>query len=158
MSKPLSHPYSSWRDPNGPLQRKLLGIIDAAGHKGVTVRELYPRFSTNEASDVYAHHGWLSGALSTMHADLRIVRLADKRDGCKIYVHPDFIDSRVVEAQGRGGLSKDEQIRLQALDERLSYWFQIDTEGSRFGTTKTKAERYPAQFFREFRALYTEIQ
>lgn len=146
--------YSSWRDPDGALQKRLFAIVDGAEHHGVTVRETYPRFSSNQQHPEYAHHGWISGALSMLHADLRIVRLSERRDGCKVYVTPDFIDGRRAEAQGRGGPSKEEIVHGQSVLSFLEYWLQVDTEGARFGTDKTKAERNQPLFFRELKAVF----
>lgn len=47
------------------------------------------------------HHGTASGALSILHRNGRIARLAERRDGCKIYVVPQYVMGRTTETQGR---------------------------------------------------------
>lgn len=141
--------YTGWTDER--LQKRILGLIDRAGHKGLCVAELRMLIPDTEA-----HHGWISGALSVLHADLKIARLKEKRLGCKVYVEPDFLDSREAEAQGRGGPSKDDTVFAMRVIGFLEYWLQVDTAGARFTTDKSKAERNPFLFFRELRALWIE--
>ena len=150
----MSSRYSSWRDPNGALAKRLVALIDQAGFNGLTVREAYTRFSTNPQHPDFAHHGWISGALSTLHGDLVIARLSEKRDGCKIYVHPDFLANRKAEAQGRGNLTKEQRAFFESLDSTLEYWLQVDTQGSRFGTDLTKAERNHRLFLKELKGIW----
>lgn len=153
----MSSLYSSWRKPDSPLQKRLLSLIDAAGHQGLTVHEAYNHFdTTNVNSPQFAHHGWISGALSVLHGDLRIARLSEKREGCKVYVHPDFLDNRRAEAQGSGRPSKEEVEWLRSLDSFLEYWMQVDTEGSRFGTDRTKAQRNQRLFFSEISGIWEQ--
>ncbi|GAB2733159.1 hypothetical protein [Nocardioides pakistanensis] len=47
------------------------------------------------------HHGTASGVLSVLHMVGDIARLAQTRNGCKIYVMPRYVGARVVEPQGR---------------------------------------------------------
>lgn len=131
------------------LQKHVLRLIDAATHRGLTVAEIREAIPAN-------HHGTLSGVLSVLHADMKIARLAEKREGCKIYVHPDYLDGRAAEAQGRGGMSKAEVTFFESLDGFLEYYLQVDVDGSRFGTDKTKAERNQRLFFQQLKALYAE--
>lgn len=131
------------------LHSQVLRLIGAAGHQGLTVaevRDLLPQH----------HHGTLSGVLSILHQDMVIARLADKRNGCKIYVHPGFLDGRSAEQQGRGGASKAEIEHALSLVGLLEYWLQVDSGGSRFGTDRTKAERNHPLFFRELKSLWEE--
>jgi hypothetical protein len=148
--------YSNWHSPDAPLQRRLLGLVDSRLHTGLTSRESYAYFDSRPDHPDFAHHGWISGALSILHKDLKIVRLSEKREGCKIYVTPDFIDSRQVEVQGRGGLSKDVVEFLETMDEFLEYWMQVDNDGARIATDRTKAERNQRLFFKELRARWEE--
>jgi hypothetical protein len=153
---PGPHRYASWGRADAPLQRRLFSIVDMLGHKGLTSWEGYAYFDTDPNSPDFAHHGWISGALSLMHKDLRIAGLAEKRDGCRIYVGLDFIDGRECVAQGRDGLTKDEAQFLQSLDEFMSYWMQVDNDGARIATDRTKAERNQRLFFKELRARWEE--
>jgi hypothetical protein len=148
--------YSGWRNADGALQRRLLGIVDSKAHQGLTSREAYAYFDTRPNHPEFAHHGWISGALSLLHADLKIIRLADKREGVKIYVTPDFIDSRQCEVQGRGGPGKDVVQFLQSVDEFLAYWMEVDQAGAKFKTDRTRAERNNPLYFRELRALWAD--
>jgi hypothetical protein len=63
-----------------------LDIVAASRFDGVTSRELGKQMRT--------HHGASSGALSALHKDGQIVRLADKRNGQSIYVLPKFARNR----------------------------------------------------------------
>lgn len=47
------------------------------------------------------HHGTASGVLSVLHKEGVLARLSERRDKCKVYVHPDFVQGREVEAHGR---------------------------------------------------------
>lgn len=114
--------------------------IDKASFTGLTVAELRERMPAD-------HHGHISGALSLLHRDLRIARLAEKREGCKVYVHPDFLAGRKAEPQGNGNLPKDEVEELLALREFIDYWLEEDVTGSRFVTTLSRAEIHKKMFF-----------
>ena len=130
------------------LHNQVLRLVDAAGHTGVTIAELRDALPAH-------HHGTLSGVLSLLHRDMRIARLVDKRNGCKIYVEPDFLDGRSAEAQGRG-VSKEEALFGQSLVGFLEYWMQVDTEGARFVTDKTKAERNQKMFFNQLKRMWED--
>lgn len=69
-------------------QRSILQLLGEAGPFGATVKEL--REATGE------HHGQVSGSLSSMHAEGRIVALMnDRRNGCGVYVLPAHTLSRI---------------------------------------------------------------
>lgn len=131
------------------LTKKVLALVDREAHRGLTIAELRDKVDAH-------HHGTLSGILSLLHRDLEIVRLSEKRDGCKVYVHPDFIDGRSAEIQGRGGPSKAEIEHAMSVVGMLEYWLQVDEDGARFKTDKTKAERNPRLFFKELRAIFEQ--
>lgn len=142
--------YSSWSNPDGPLARRLIGFIDRNAHRGATVHECYPLFETSNTNHPdFASHGWISGALAVLHRDLAIVRLSEKRNGAKVYVTPDFIDSRKCEVQGRGGLTKEQVAHYHQLCEHLEYWMQVDSEGARIRTDQTKARRNMPMFVKQ---------
>ena len=141
--------YTSYRDER--LQAKILRLVDMRQWGGMTVHELRQAIPEHEA-----HHGWISGALSELHRTNRLARLSDKRAGCKIYVTPDFIDSRPCEAQGHTGLSKEEILFFEDLDTFMNYWMRIDTDGARITTDRTKAERNHRLFFTELRKMWED--
>lgn len=74
-------------------QSAAIFTLHQAGEDGLTWKEL------GEAMGW--HHGTASGCLSVLHMAGRIERLSEKRDRCKVYVHPDFVAGRETEAHGR---------------------------------------------------------
>jgi hypothetical protein len=74
-------------------QSAALFALYEAGHDGLTWKELGDKMGW--------HHGTASGALSVLHKDERIARLAESRDRCKVYVHREYVAGREVEAHGR---------------------------------------------------------
>lgn len=74
----------------GERQRVVLKALGIAGARGMTVKEL-----RNYMRD--AHHGQVSSALTNLHRAGRIERLVEKRDKCKVYVLPGFVNGRTVE-------------------------------------------------------------
>ena len=131
------------------IHRKVFALIDNAGHAGLTIAELRSMVPAH-------HHGTLSGVLSILHQEMKIARLGEKREGCKVYVEPDFLDGRSAEAQGRGGPSKPEIEHAMSVVGMLEYWLQVDSDGSKFGTDKTKAERNQRLFFKELKVLFEQ--
>ena len=84
------------RDASGKTlssQNDTLKYLHDAGDTGLTVQEL--RDMTGW------HHGIASSSLTNLHGVNKIARLADKRNRCHIYVHPDFVNGRVTEQKGR---------------------------------------------------------
>lgn len=74
-------------------QRAVLAYLHFRGHHGATWRE---------AGEVlHVHHGSVSGALSNLHKVGRIVRLAETRNRCKVYVLDEFVDGRDTEPYGK---------------------------------------------------------
>lgn len=68
-------------------QQSILACMRAVGASGWTVaelRHLYPEW----------HHGQISAALTTLHKAGRIARLAERRNGCAIYVDPEQVHGR----------------------------------------------------------------
>ena len=72
-----------------PLRIKILDAMTVAGTNGITVKEV--------RQTIEPHHGHSSGCLSLMHEEGLINRLAETRDGCKIYVLIKFVDGRETE-------------------------------------------------------------
>lgn len=74
-------------------QQAALFYVFREGADGITWKEL---------GDIMGwHHGTASGALSVLHKEGAIARLSERRDRCKVYVHPDFVEGREVESHGR---------------------------------------------------------
>jgi len=71
------------------FQRGALTMIAEAEDFGVTWQELSERFKV--------HHGTASGVLSVLHLAGKIERLTATRNGCKIYVSPDWVFFRPTE-------------------------------------------------------------
>ena len=76
-------------DSSGRTSARLNMTVQAlagVGSQGMTWKEL---------SDVTGwHHGQASGALTVLHKNGRVVRLLEKRNRCRVYVLPDFVDGR----------------------------------------------------------------
>lgn len=60
--------------------------------EGVTVKEL------REILEI--HHGKASSILSNDHKAGKLARLTEKRNGCRVYVLPEFVDGRETEKYG----------------------------------------------------------
>lgn len=78
------------RDATGltsQTQMALLGLLDDAQEYGVTIAEAREQISGQ-------HHGSLSGALTNMNNDNRVVMLSAKRGRCHIYVLPEYQGER----------------------------------------------------------------
>jgi hypothetical protein len=76
------------------------------GGYGVTVKELRDR--TNW------HHGQASSTLTVMHKAGDIACLAEKREGCHVYVLPDFVQDRETREPGtirRTKVNEDDEFR-----------------------------------------------
>jgi len=65
---------------------QVLQWIRGTGAGGTTWKEF--------ATGMSMHHGQASGALSKLHRRGKIARLTERRDRCKVYVHPDFVNGR----------------------------------------------------------------
>lgn len=77
----------------GQRQRDVLAFLAGCGPWGVTWAELA------HALDV--HHGTASGVLSVLHKDNRLARLSLRRNRCKVYVLPEYVNGREIEPHGR---------------------------------------------------------
>jgi hypothetical protein len=92
-----SHQRAKKQDKEGETQARqraiLLALLDAESD-GLTWKEVDSLLEIN-------HHGSTTGSLSNLHKANKIARLAEKRGRCKIYVHPDYINGRETERQGR---------------------------------------------------------
>lgn len=76
-------------------QRATLSALLDRGTRGLTWHELAERQGW--------HHGQASGVLSVLHKAGRVVRLAESRGRCRIYVHPLYVADRDTEPQGKTG-------------------------------------------------------
>jgi hypothetical protein len=84
---------ANYEDANGITSLRQRLTIDAlylAKVHGLTWKEL------GEAMGW--HHGQASGCLSALHKERYIARLTASRNGCRVYVHPDHVAGRKVEA------------------------------------------------------------
>lgn len=70
-------------------QRLVLHALSGAGRYGRTWREL--------ADETGMHHGQASGTLTVLHKVGRVSRLSHKRDRCRVYVLPEYVDGRETE-------------------------------------------------------------
>jgi hypothetical protein len=78
---------STAAEPSRRLQLgPALAAVKRAGPKGITWTEL--------AWLAHTHHGQASGALSNLHRSGLILRLAERRGRCGIYVTPDNVADR----------------------------------------------------------------
>jgi hypothetical protein len=77
----------------GQRQRDVLAYLAGCGPYGATWPEV--------AAVLGTHHGTASGALSVLHKESRIARLAERRGRCKIYVRPEYVNGRETEPHGR---------------------------------------------------------
>lgn len=109
-----SHERAAVEDSDGTTsarQATVLRFLAARGPLGATWRDL------GTAMDW--HHGKASGALSVLHKTERIARLSERRDRCKVYVLPEYIDGRDTERHGgrlRGTAGNVPEVRM--LSER----------------------------------------
>ena len=86
------------RDRGGKTKKAqdfILKRLSRDGTYGLTVKEL------RECELFGGHHGSASGALSNLHEARLIARLAERRDGCKVYVLPRYVQGRVTEPHKR---------------------------------------------------------
>jgi len=77
----------------GERGRTVLHLLGQQGSYGMTVAEL--RGYTDW------HHGQASSALTNLHLSNQIDRPTETRDRCKVYVLPQHVNARPVEAPGR---------------------------------------------------------
>ena len=80
------------QDSNGTTGRRQLETLQFLAMRanyGATWKEL--------AEQLSLHHGSASGVLSVLHLAGRVERLHSSRNGCKIYVMPEFVLGRATE-------------------------------------------------------------
>jgi hypothetical protein len=97
-------------DANGTTedrQQRILGQVGHWGQQGRTVKELRDRYPD-------MHHGQISSALTGLHKAGKILRLAEKRDRCSVYVHPSFLLGREVVPPGRNRRQKVDPAMTEA--------------------------------------------
>lgn len=73
---------------SGVLGKRLFQVLEFTefcGKRGVTVADV---------RELGLHHGQASSALTTLHQQGRIARLADRRNRCHIYVAPEYVAGR----------------------------------------------------------------
>lgn len=72
------------------VQERVLSLVRAAGFDGLTMREGCAAISGHPDKG----HQSVSSALSNLHREGRIVRLKKRRDGCGVYVAPEYGEGR----------------------------------------------------------------
>lgn len=91
-----SEKHATDADSDGTTAQRQTEVLSALRrhlHYGLTWKEL---------ADTYGwHHGNASGALSVLHKEGHIARLAEARGKCKVYVLPEYVGARDTEAHGR---------------------------------------------------------
>jgi hypothetical protein len=92
-------------------------LLNSRLHFGATFQETMTFLSDLTGDPV--HHGTASSVLSNLHKEGLIARVGDVRDNCKIYVHPQFIDGRTTEKQGRDRLTVDEREFLARVKDQV---------------------------------------
>jgi hypothetical protein len=86
-------------------QRRVLTWLAERGPVGATWKDVAGRYDW--------HHGQASGALSTLHKEGRVARLAEeRRTKCAVYVLPEHVGDRPTAAHGRQETDKDREIAL----------------------------------------------
>lgn len=91
-----SHDRAVTADSDGTTGRNqnlTLSILRDREYDGITWREL--------AAACDWHHGTASGVLSVLHKAGKIARLTEKRDKCRVYVLPEWVEGRTTDTQGR---------------------------------------------------------
>lgn len=116
----------------GPLSRKdvILQTLTYLQHHGATVAEMRADFPEEPGNG--DHHGSWSGQMSLLHRDGTIERLQEQRDGCDIYVLPEWVEGRQTKPQGR---------RPSDLEMRLAYWMAPEKPGDFI-----RARKYQSMF------------
>lgn len=74
-------------------QNQTVGHLYLERERGMTWREI--------AEITGWHHGTVSGALSVLHKAGKICRLLEKRNRCRVYVLPEYVNGRETDEQGR---------------------------------------------------------
>lgn len=113
-------------------QDAVLAALHAEGRYGVTWRDMAAREGW--------HHGQASAALSVLHKDGVIARLAERRDRCHIYVLPKHVDGRDVEDHG-GRRKPDYQPHGWVCDEHVPPHYWPGDDPSPFCTSQVQVFR-----------------
>lgn len=120
-------------------QAQVRRMLRARGAEGMTVKEF--REATGH------HHGKASGTLSSMHKDGDVVRLAERRNRCEVYVLPAYVNGRETRSQGR-------EKPVSEVDAFLQEWLTRDPSAHRDNPAAwSKAGNDPLGFIRGLRAL-----
>lgn len=100
-------------------QRWTLKRLGLLGHTGITVAEL--------RNDTGWHHGVASSVLTVLHKDKRISRLVERRNRCKVYVLPEYVDYREESPYKPNSTHKDDVDRLEAGLNFLHRKYDLET-------------------------------
>lgn len=91
-----SHERAVREVQDGTLTGRLSGVREIAwaeGRRGITVSEV--------RHTLRLHHGQASSALSNLHRTGHLARLAERRNGCFVYVVPEQVCDRPTQEPGR---------------------------------------------------------
>ena len=91
-----SHDRAITADSDGTTghnQQITLLYLRERKYEGITWKEL--------ADECGWHHGTASGVLSVLHKTGKIARLIEKRNKCRVYVLPEWVEGRETDTQGR---------------------------------------------------------
>lgn len=120
FSGEMAAPYAgSDRGPKSPTgnralaarrQALVMAFLESSGPAGATAKETVTYLQAN--GETNAHHGNASGALSAMHKDGRISRLASKRDRYYVYVLNEHVNGRETQPHGSSTKKGDEVLGL----------------------------------------------
>lgn len=105
-------------------QAAALNALEVRGDAGLTWREL---------AEVYGwHHGQASGALSVLHKEGRIARLAKvRRNRCSVYVLPAHVEGREVAPHGGRTLSTLEREALARVEAAVEAGHPVSPTAAR---------------------------
>jgi hypothetical protein len=116
-----SHERALTEDADGTTsdrQRRVLLHLTARGSEGTTWKEL--------GNALGWHHGQASGALSNLHKEGHVARLATvRRSRCAVYVLPHHVDGRETATQGRDGPAT--RASAEAVVRRVLWQHQAET-------------------------------
>lgn len=71
------------------FRNKVLTLVAKSKWTGMTAKEV--------REQIGHHHGAVSGAMTILHSQDRLARLAEKTDNYRVYVLPEFVDGRETE-------------------------------------------------------------
>lgn len=133
-----------------PLDVLALRGLAFAADRGLTVKECRDLIED--------HHGSMSGTLSNLHYEERAALLAERRDGCHVYVLPQYVDGReTVEHRGLTTTKEDRARVRRVMAVVEEYMVPLDVTATGI-STQSKGERWPQLFANKVRRAWGEIE